>query len=214
MSEDSDAAKLGGDIKMDDYMQAGGNGLRLAPWLRRVLIGHHPKRTRVRILVLVVPFSILFILFRFVLLPIQVKGPSMLPTYHEGGINFLNRFAYLRSEPKRSDVVGIRLARPSWLFAAPSVVYMKRIVGLPGETIEFRDGHVLIDGKLLEEPYVKFPCDWDLAPEILKPNEYYLVGDNRSMPEFLHEKGRADKNRVVGKILLCKSLFDSSSPRH
>lgn len=198
---------------MDEHVEAGRNVSPLAPWLRRVLIGHHPGRTFARIQVLVVAFLVLFVAFRFVLLPIRVTGPSMLPTYHEGGVNFVNRLAYLRSQPKRGDVVAIRLSRLDELFTAPSMMYMKRIVGLPGETIEFHEGHVWIDGKLLEEPYVIFPCDWDHAPKKLKSNQYYLIGDNRNMPESLHEEGRAFKDRIVGKVLLCKSLFDSSSPR-
>src|SRR5215510_6886513 len=118
------------------------------PWWRRLLIGRRPKRTLVRIVVLVITA---FVLSRFVFLPIRVDGGSMLPTYKEHGVNFVNRLAYLFHEPRRGDVVAIRLA-------GPSIMYMKRIVGLPGETVTFHDGHVFIDGKLLNEPYVKFPC--------------------------------------------------------
>ena len=132
---------------------------------------------------------------KFVLLPIRVEGVSMLPTYKENRVNFVNRLAYLRSPPKRGDVVAIRLA-------GPSIMYMKRIVGLPGETVSFHDGRLLINGKVLDEPYKIFSCNWEHEPEPVGPDEYFVVGDNRSMAYFEHTKGKAQRNRILGKILL------------
>ena len=177
-------------------MDAGTKWIHLPDWLRVLIIGRKPKRTLVRIVVLV---AAIVVIRSYVLLPIQVKGPSMLPTYQEGGVNFVNRLAYLWSPPKRGDVVAIRLA-------GTSVMFMKRIVGLPGETVAFENGRLLINGKPLSEPYAS-ACDWDIPPETLKPGWYYVVGDNRSMPEIFHEKGRTPRNRIVGKILLCRNLF-------
>lgn len=202
LSERPNAVKLAEHDKMVDQMQAGGKDYRLPRWLRIIVIGRNPRWTLIRIVILV---TAVFVLRACVLLPIRVKGPSMMPTYHEGGINFVYRLAYLRSEPKRGDVVAIRLA-------GTSIMYMKRIVGLPGEIIEFRDGHLYVNGKILNEPYAT-ECNWDSPPKSLPPAWYYVVGDNRSMPEYFHEEGKTSRNRIVGKILLCKSLFDSSSPR-
>ena len=119
----------------------------------------------------------------------------MLPTYKERGVNFVNRAVYLFHKPRRGDVVGIRLA-------GPSVMYLKRIVGMPGETVAFHEGHVLINGKILTEPYVKFQCDWDREPVTLEADQYFVVGDNRSMPIEDHAMGEPHRNRIVGKILL------------
>lgn len=160
--------------------------------LRKVVIGRNPKRTMQRVVILVV---VCFFVAKFVLLPIQISGPSMLPTYSERGVNFVNRVAYLFHEPRRGDVVAIRLA-------GPSIMFMKRIIGLPGETVAFHEGHVYIDGKLLSEPYVKFPCYWEHEPRKLGPFEYYFVGDNRSMPQVDHSEGKASRERIVGKVLL------------
>ena len=119
----------------------------------------------------------------------------MLPTYGERGINFVNRLAYMFHEPRRGDVVAIRLA-------GPSVMFMKRIIGLPGETVVFHGGHVYIDGKLLNEPYVRFASSWEHEGRTLGPFEYYVVGDNRSMPQADHTEGKASRDRIVGKVLL------------
>ena len=161
-------------------------------WLRTVLIGRRPERTAVRILVLVVAC---FVVFKFMLLPIRVEGMSMMPAYKEHRVNFVNRLTYLFHEPRRGDVVAIRTS-------GVSIMYMKRIIGLPGETVAFHEGRAVINGRVLAEPYLKYDCDWELPPHVLGSNEYYFVGDNRSMAEADHTKGKAERWRIVGKVLL------------
>lgn len=170
---------------------------RLPRWVRIVLIGRNWKLTLARLVVLVITC---FIVFRFVLLPVRVEGISMLPAYQNGSVNFVNRFAYRRHGPQRGDVVGIRLSDPSITW--PSVLYLKRVIGLPGETVAFVDGAVLINGKELDEPYEKYGCDWNLPQVKLGPNQYFVVGDNRSMPAQFHVFGIVERNHIVGKSVL------------
>jgi signal peptidase I len=166
---------------------------RPRPGLVRVIaIGRNPKNTLIRIVVLVV---VCFVVFNFILLPIRVTGISMLPAYKDRSVNCVNRLAYLWHEPRRGDVVSIR-------YAGPHVMLMKRIVGLPGETVAFKDGRVLINGTPLDEPYEKSPCDWNLPPVKLGADEYFVVGDNRTMPAELHTFGRVERERIIGKVLL------------
>ena len=171
---------------------AGWKQPRFPRWLRIVVIGRNPKATLVRIVVLVVTS---FVVFRFILLPIRVEGISMLPTYTDRSWNLVNRLAYLRHEPQRGDVVSIRLA-------GPHVMYMKRIIGLPGETVAFANGRVLINGEVLDEPYEKLRCDWNCPPVKLGFDEYFVVGDNRTMPPELHKHGGTPRSRIIGKLLL------------
>lgn len=163
-------------------------------WLRTMLIGRQPRFTLLRILVLI---AVTFVTFKFILVPIRIGGPSMLPTYRENNVNVVNRLAYRWHEPRRGDVVAIRLA-------GEHIMYMKRIVALPGETIEFVHGRLLINGQEVDEPYVKFECRWTFTPrpEPLGPDEYYVVGDNRSMRHTDHTQGVAQRYRIVGKVLL------------
>jgi signal peptidase I len=175
--------------------EAGG---RAPGWLQLVLIGRRPKNTLLRILVLV---ALCAVTFQFILWPIQVDGISMEPTYHDRRICCVNRLAYWRQEPRRGDVVGIRFSDPGFFFK-PNAMYMKRIIGLPGESVSFHAGHAYIDGQLLDEPYVKNPCDWEHAPILCGPDQYYVVGDNRSMPFENHKQGRAERIRIMGKVIL------------
>jgi signal peptidase I len=161
-------------------------------WLRTALIGRNPKRTLVRIIILAVAA---FLVPKFLLLPIRVQGASMLPTYKETGINFVNRLSYRWSDPKRGDVVAIRLA-------GEHIMFMKRIIGLPGEKVAFHRGKAFVNGQPLWEPYLKFPCDWEYPEVELGPDMYFFVGDNRSMPQADHEFGRGERRRIVGKVLL------------
>jgi len=162
-------------------------------WVQRVLIGRNPKRTLVRIVILVAVSSILF---KFVLQPIRVEGGSMLPTYKDRGIHLVNRLAYVFHPPHRGDVVAIRM------LAGEHVMYMKRIIGLPGETVAFIRGHLYINGKPMDEPYVAFRCYWNHDQEQVGPDQYYVVGDNREMPWADHVKGRPTRDRIVGKVIL------------
>lgn len=170
-----------------------GQGERVS-WVRAIIIGRNPKLTAIRIVATVV---VCLILFKYILIPIRVDGPSMSPTYRESSVHFVNRLAFLMREPRRFDVVAIR-------YSGQSIMLMKRIIAMPGETIEFVDGRVLINGRFLDEPYLKYECDWNLRPDHyqLRDDEYYVVGDNRSMPFENHTQGVARRERIVGKIFL------------
>jgi signal peptidase I len=168
--------------------------------LRILAVGRNPKRTLVRAAILAV---VCVVVFKFVLLPVRVEGISMAPTYSDHSVNFVNRLAYLWHEPRRGDVVCIRLNLPptnGW--SAPHIMYLKRVIGLPGETVRFVDGRVRVNGETLDEPYEKGPCDWNTAPVTLGSNEYFFVGDNRSMPKEEHSFGKTERSRIVGKALL------------
>jgi signal peptidase I len=190
--------------------KAGREQSRLPRWVRIVVIGRNPRRTLVRVAVLIVTS---FVVFKFILLPIRVQGISMLPTYPDRSVNFVNRLAYLRHEPQRGDVVSIRFDREGtdtltgvppaagWL-KTPHVMLLKRIIGLPGESVAFVHGRVLINGEILDEPYEKTPCDWDRPPVKVGPDEYFVVGDNRTMPWEGHVFGRAQRRQIVGKVIL------------
>jgi signal peptidase I len=162
-------------------------------WWQVVLVGRNPRWTAVRIVTLVLFF---FALYNFGFRLIRVQGISMLPTYRESAINCINLLAYRFRSPQRGDVVAIRLR------AGEHVLLMKRVVGLPGESVGFHDGHVVVNGQVLEEPYLKQESDWERPAVKLQGDEYYVVGDNRSMPQSEHEFGRVSRGQILGKVLL------------
>jgi signal peptidase I len=159
--------------------------------ISRFVFGQNPRRTAIRVLVLA---GISFILFKWILIPIRTEGSSMLPTYSADRLHFVNRLSYGTSGPDRGDVVAIQMA-------GPHVLYVKRIVGLPGERVSIAGGQVLINGSGLQEPYVRHRRSWDVPEVTLGPREYFVIGDNRGMSVGEHDFGRVQIDRILGKVV-------------
>jgi signal peptidase I len=124
-------------------------------------------------------------------MPVRGVGISMEPTIESGDLIFINRLAYRFREPRRGDIIAVRLA-------GSSVVYVKRLIALPGERLKIEAGTVSIDGVYLNEPYARKRDDWWLPEVMLGPDDYFVVGDNRSMRMENHEMGTAPLARLVG----------------
>ena len=153
--------------------------------------GRHPRKALVRLLAVAIGA---FIIFKFVFVPAFVAGESMYPSYRDGQFIFINRLAYLIKEPGRGDVVGIALA-------GRSVMYMKRVVGLPKESIAIRGGSVYINGSVLPEPYIAGRFPWEEPPVTLEKQQYFVIGDNRVSGQQLHLFGKVERRYISGKSL-------------
>jgi len=163
----------------------------LVPLWRRVLIGRNPRITLLRAALIGL---VCWVTFQHVLLPVRISGISMEPTLRNGSVNLINRLPYCWREPRRGEIVAIRTT-------GTSVMYLKRIVAMPNETVEIRAGRVFINGEPLAESYVKNPDPWEMPPRRLGRNEYLVFGDNRSMPMELHVAGVVRRDRIVGKAI-------------
>lgn len=155
------------------------------------MLGRHPAKTAVRLVILVVAS---FIIFSWVLLPVRTYGDSMLPTYEPASFHIVNRAAYFWRAPQRGDVVGVRLA--GW-----HAMYVKRIIGLPGDRVAFRDGQLVVNGEQVIEPYRQRQSHWTTKEVTLGGDEFFVVGDNRSMAMDQHEFGRVKRERIAGPLL-------------
>lgn len=138
--------------------------------------------------------ALAFILFKFFLIPFRIHGHSMAPTYADGAINFCNTLQYALTPPARFDIVAVR-------FSGRSVMLLKRVVALAGETVAFRNGRLYVNGEKTEEPYLAYDYDWTLAPRQVKTDHVYVVGDNRRVPMEQHHFGQTHINRIVGAPL-------------
>lgn len=83
-------------------------------------------------------------------------------------------------------------------FAGNRVMLLKRVVALEGEQVEFRNGKLLVNGEELREPYVHYPCNWNLPPREVERECVYVVGDNRQMPIENHYFGQTSVKRIIG----------------
>lgn len=149
-----------------------------------------PRMRRGFFIRLAIVAALAAIVFLFVLMPCRINGGSMMPTYPEHGFTFCYKLRYLFSKPKRGDVVIIRYRDKTY--------FLKRIIGVPGDTVEFRNGELFRNGKPVDEPYLKYVSDWNLPPRKVEPGHYYVVGDNRSQGINEHIFGSVRADRIVG----------------
>jgi len=123
---------------------------------------------------------VLFLIVRFVVTPYIVVGDSMLPTLKSWDFCLMARVhAY---QPKRGEIVMFRTADD------PPLYFIKRVVGLPGETVAIRRGAVRINDETLDEPYVKTNPAWEMEPVRVPADKVFVLGDNRGveLDETLH----------------------------
>lgn len=156
--------------------------------IKRIIIGKSPRRTFKRAAILLV---VSFFLFRFILLPVRITGISMEPTYGDGSINFVNTLRYKFRQPERGDIVAI-------ILAGRRIMLLKRVVGLPGERLMFRDGNLIVNGHLTPEPYLKNSYHWTTLEVEINSDEFFVVGDNRQMPPEAHQHGRVKRYKIIG----------------
>jgi signal peptidase I len=133
--------------------------------------------------------------FSLVLRPVWTDGVSMEPTVPDRSLHFANMLAYRVSPPTRGDVVVIG-------GNGRKLLYLKRILGLPGERIEFRDGALYIDSRRMKEPYLRDAGDWTMPPQEIGPGAYFVAGDNRTVEIHRHMIGFVERRRITGKLIL------------
>lgn len=117
--------------------------------------------------------GIAYVVQRWVVGFANVPSGSMYPTIPNPCTIVVNHIATEFFPIRRGEVV---------LFPAPddpTTIYVKRVVGMPGETVSIHDGHVYINGKVLNEPYLKVPTTGDFGPYKVPANSYFMLGDNR-----------------------------------
>ena len=131
---------------------------------------------------------------------VSAIGDSMKPELQNGDITLLNRLVYDVRKPKRGEVVAFK---PNG--NENSHYYIKRVIGLPGETIEYRDGEILIDGHVLEEEYITTEMT-ELGlledPISLSSGEYFVLGDDRlnSDDSRTANIGNVKREEIEGKV--------------
>lgn len=125
----------------------------------------------------------------------QVRGSSMLPALNDGQYLIISKLTYWFRSAGRGDVI---VFRPP---GNPSEDYIKRIVGVPGEQIQIQDGHVWVDGVLLEEPYIDRPASYS-GSWTLAEGEYFVLGDNRMNSSDSHSWGVLPEENIIGKAWL------------
>ena len=135
---------------------------------------------------------ILFMLIRTGVQNYKIEGQSMQPNFQDGEYLLVNKLAYVLDEPKRGDVVVFHYP------IDPTRDFIKRIVGLPGDTVEVRDGRVYVNGFPDQEPYPTEPLNYSAPLTVVEPRTVYVLGDNRSNSEDSHRWGLLNQDLIIG----------------
>ena len=135
--------------------------------------------------------AITVIVCLFILRPMVISGESMMPTYPAHGFTFAFLPYFKIYPPQRKQIVILK-------YGAKNTFLLKRILAFPGETVEFRNGILDVDGKEEDEPYVKNGCNWNIPPREVPKGKIFVVGDNRSMPAEQHKFGMIEQRRLAG----------------
>ena len=153
----------------------------LGLWIRDVLIS--------------VTASILIITFLYQ--PVRVEGTSMLPRLEDHDRLFINKFVYHISSIHRLDVVVFHYPRD------PEKSYIKRVIALPGDRLQIDQGRVIVNGKVLDEPYVpeKYRDTRSLPETVIPADSYFMMGDHRSISSDSREFGPVDRDLIYGKAV-------------
>jgi signal peptidase I len=155
-------------------------------------------RTLVREIVETVALTlIIFVLIRVVVQNFRIEGYSMEPTLHQDQFLIVNKFSYRwLHPPERGDIIVFEYPR------APDRDFIKRVIGLPGEKVEVRQGRVYINDKQLEEPYIASQPSYSWGPRVVNDDEYFVLGDNRNNSSDSHTWGLLPKDNIIGKAWL------------
>jgi signal peptidase I len=144
---------------------------------------------------LVVSVAISAFIIVFLYQPVRVEGTSMLPMLEDQDRLFINKIAYRVGDIHQGDVVVFQYPRDH------TKSYIKRVIGLPGDDIRIEHGRVYVNGAQLKEAYVpnRFTDDRSQPEIVLAPNNYWVMGDHRSISSDSRDFGPVDRELIYGK---------------
>jgi signal peptidase I len=136
---------------------------------------------------------VIFLLIRFAMQNFRVEGFSMEPNFHDGQFLLVSKIEYMLHQPERGDVIVFKFPNQ------PSRDFIKRIIGLPGDRIEVRNGQVVINNEPLPENYPLNGGSYSYGPVTVGADEYFVLGDNRNNSSDSHSWGMLSTKLIIGK---------------
>jgi signal peptidase I len=138
---------------------------------------------------------VLFVSINMISARIRVDGASMEPTLVSGEYVIINRLSYRLGSPQRGDIIVFHFPRD------PKEEYIKRVIGLPGDEIEVKNGAVYVNGQLFDESYLNVKMDY-FGTWRIPADQLFVLGDNRNNSSDSHDWGTVPMDYVVGKAVI------------
>lgn len=145
--------------------------------------------------VILMALTIAFIANRTLIANAQIPTGSMENTIMTESRVIINRLAYVKEDPKRGDIISFYFPDDG------KTLFIKRIIGLPGEIVRGKDGNVYIDGIRLEEGYLKEEMEGSFGPFVVPEDAFFVMGDNRnnSLDSRYWEDSFVEKDEIIGR---------------
>ena len=146
----------------------------------------------------------------FLYQPVRVEGTSMLPMLEDQDRLFINKLAFRVGEIHRGDVVVFLYPRDQ------TKSYIKRVIALPGDQVRIDHGRVIVNGRALEEPYVpaRFTDERSQSERTIPPDEYFVMGDHRSISSDSRDFGPVQRKLIYGKAAFVYWPMDQAGVVH
>jgi len=148
------------------------------------------------ILVTLIVAVVIFFLIQATVQTFIVVGASMEPSFHGGQRLLVNKAVYYLHEPERGDVIVFQPVDNR------QADYIKRIIALPGDTVEVKMGAVYVNGSQLDESYIKNPPSYTKEQQKIPENNYFVLGDNRNNSDDSHNDWTVPRQKIIGKAWL------------
>lgn len=157
------------------------------------------------ILVIVVAVAAALLIRTFIFEPVRVEGNSMLNTLHNDEYMIVTKYQYLFNDPQRYDVVICHYP------GRGNTNFVKRIVGIPGDTVAMHDGVLYVNGEAVDEPYIDYVANYEMDAVLVESGHYFVLGDNRSSSNDSHAPGvgQLTRDQIVGKVRLVAWPFNA-----
>lgn len=136
---------------------------------------------------------VLYFLIDLVVARVRVENISMLPTLQPNEFVLVNKMAYKMGDFERGDIVVFHYS--------PEEDYIKRVIGLPGDEVTVGNGQVMVNGQLLDEPYISAPPQYTGTWQV-PDGSLFVLGDNRNQSSDSHRWGFIQEDSVIGKALV------------
>lgn len=142
--------------------------------------------------ILVGAYLVALVISTFIFQVIPVSGESMTPTLENGERMFVTKFTYAFREPEHREIVITR-------YPDSDALYVKRVIGLPGDTVEVKHGKVYLNGEALDESYIRDQeIRYEMDEVVVAEGEVFVLGDNRNDSKDSHSVGALPRDYLVG----------------